>query len=74
MTQLFENATFGTMCTTRDGGKAVYIAHIRYNDTHKILVQGFEYPFIYNSDGAKRGNTGKYAKRYGSELDIIKTN
>ena len=72
MTGLFDNATFGSLCETRDGGKAVYLAHL-YDNTHKILVQGFEYPFRYNPDGTRRGG-GKYASKHGVGLDITKVN
>lgn len=72
MTRLFDNASFGTMCTTREGGKAIYVAHIRCDDTHKILVQGFECPFKYRSDGTRIGRYGLYSKKYANELDIIK--
>ena len=71
MTNLFDNASFGTRCLTRDGGNAVYLAHIMYNDTHKIIVQGFEKPFIYNPDGRRRG-TGKHMVERGMGLDIMK--
>lgn len=71
MTNLFESATFGTLCETRDGGRAVYLSHVKYNDTHKLFVQGFEYPLIYFSDGRRRGG-GKYPNRYGADLDVIK--
>ena len=71
MNGLFKNAEFGTKCITRDGGKALYLAHILYNDTHKILVQGFEKPFMFNSDGRRRGG-GIYASKCGRDLDIVK--
>lgn len=71
MTGLFDNATFGTLFQTRDGGKAVYLAHIKYNDSHKLFVQGLEFPLMYNADG-KRRPYGRYSKRLGPDIDIIK--
>lgn len=71
MEGLFDNAEFGTMCQTRDGGKAVYLARL-YDDSHKVLVQGFEYAFLYKPDGTRRTTGGKYARKYGISLDIVK--
>jgi hypothetical protein len=71
MTSIFDNATFGTLFKTRDGYPAVYLAHIAFNDTHKLLVQGFEYPFIYTPDGKRKGGGGRYASRYGCDLDLV---
>lgn len=68
---IFENATFGTLFETRDGGKAVYIAYVEYNHMHKLYVQGFEFTLLYNADGKRRGG-GRYAQKYGSSLDIVK--
>ena len=71
MTGLFENATFGTLFRTRDGGRAVYLAYVPYNDKHKLFIQGFEYPFYYFPNGKRRGG-GKYATKYGPDLDIVR--
>lgn len=71
MTGIFNNATFGTRLQTRDGGLAVYLAHILFNDTHKIFVQGFEHPIIYASDGTRKGG-GRYVSKAGTGLDITK--
>lgn len=73
MTNIFENATFGTRLQTREGGDALYIAHIKYNNTHKVYVQGLEYTQMYNADGTKRGG-GRYAGKNGFNLDIVKVN
>lgn len=69
MTSIFDNATFGSLFETEDGHRAVYIKHILYNDTHKILVDGFEQPMVYVSDGRRRGG-GRYASSYGPTLHI----
>lgn len=72
MEGLFNNATFGSLYETEDGRRAVYIKHILYNDTHKILVDGFEQPMSYLSSGNRRGG-GRYATSYGPQLNICKT-
>ena len=66
----FDNATFGTICETRDGGKAVYLKKL-YDGTHRILVEGFENSFSYHPDGKRKGG-GKYASKCGPDLDIVK--
>lgn len=71
MTGLFENASFGTVFQTKDGGKAVYLCYIPFNNLHKLFVEGFEYPFLYHANGKRRGN-GKYARLYGTGLDVVK--
>lgn len=72
MTSIFEGASFGTMCETRDGGKAVYIGWNRMDNLHKIIVQGFEFPIMYFPDG-RRKSGGRYVSKHGPALDIIKT-
>jgi hypothetical protein len=71
MTTIFNNAKFGTRLQTKDGGMAIYLAHILYNDTHKIFVQGYERPLIYLPDGTRKGG-GRYANKTGMGLDIDK--
>lgn len=71
MNNIFSEAQFGTVCETRDGGKAVYLCYVPYNKLHKLFVQGFEYPLFYHEDGRRRGG-GKFAAKYGADLDIIK--
>lgn len=68
---IFDGASFGSMFQTKDGGKAVYLAHITYNDTHKLMLQGFEFPVIYDSEGVRR-SSGRYLNPHGDNLDIIK--
>lgn len=72
MNGIFDNATFGTRLLTMDGDMAVYLSHILYNDTHKIIVKGFERPLIYKSDGKRKGSGGRYVSKTGSGLDIDK--
>lgn len=69
MTGVFDNASFGTLFKTNDGDLAVYLCYVPYNNYHKLFVKGFEFPFYYHGDGKRRGN-GKFAKKYGSGLDI----
>lgn len=71
MSNLLDNATFGTNFETRDGGKAVYLAHIQYNNTHKIFVQGFNFPITYLPDGTRKAG-GKHISKCGNGLDIVK--
>lgn len=71
MTGLFSEAKFGTVYQTRDGGKAVYLCYVPYSKMHKLFVEGFEYPFLYYDDGKRRGG-GRYATKYGPDLDVVK--
>lgn len=69
MNGIFENAKFGTVFRTKDGGQAVYLRYIPFDNLHKLFVDGFEYPFHYYPDGTRKGG-GKYARLHGSGLDI----
>lgn len=71
MASVFENAQFGSLFKTRDGGNAVYLAYIPFSNLHKLFVQGCELPLLYHPDGRRRGGGGRYVNKYGADLDII---
>lgn len=69
MEHLLDNAEFGTLFKTIYGCKAVYLKHIKYNNTHRVLVDGVEKPYLYNSDGVRIGR-GTTSDKYGMDLNL----